>query len=178
MQCIFFKSLIFIAMTVPSGTFCSRSFHPIHCDISAMFSDSTPGSARAFLGPCPTSPAAAIPNARNAGTSTMRRARRHLRAPRRYSASRRSLGWICGFYPGSRPGEYQDGTATFDQARADFFAFGRAVKSDQQTAAMRSMCRISRLSGACCAPGRREQQAYFRRRHRRTIQPALHFVAA
>src|ERR1700738_5536176 len=30
-------------------------------------------------------------------------------------------GWICGFYPGSEPGEYTDGTAvTFDQARADF----------------------------------------------------------
>jgi hypothetical protein len=32
-------------------------------------------------------------------------------------------GWICGFYPGSEPGEYLDGTAaTFDQARADFEA--------------------------------------------------------
>jgi hypothetical protein len=30
-------------------------------------------------------------------------------------------GWICGFYPGSEPGEYTDGTAvTFDKARADF----------------------------------------------------------
>jgi hypothetical protein len=30
-------------------------------------------------------------------------------------------GWICGFYPGSRPGEHRDGTAaTFDQARAGF----------------------------------------------------------
>jgi hypothetical protein len=28
-------------------------------------------------------------------------------------------GWICGFYPGSEPGEYTDGTAvTFDQRRA------------------------------------------------------------
>jgi hypothetical protein len=32
-------------------------------------------------------------------------------------------GWDCGFYPGSRPGEHQSGTAaTFDQARADFEA--------------------------------------------------------
>src|ERR1700737_1675029 len=32
-------------------------------------------------------------------------------------------GWICGFYPGSEPGEYLDGTAaTFDQARPDFEA--------------------------------------------------------
>jgi hypothetical protein len=29
--------------------------------------------------------------------------------------------WDCGFYPGSHPGEHQDGTAAiFDQARADF----------------------------------------------------------
>jgi hypothetical protein len=32
-------------------------------------------------------------------------------------------GWSCGFYPGSRPGEYAYGTgATFDQARAEFEA--------------------------------------------------------
>jgi hypothetical protein len=30
-------------------------------------------------------------------------------------------GWSCGFYPGSHPGEHEDGTApTFEQARADF----------------------------------------------------------
>jgi hypothetical protein len=35
--------------------------------------------------------------------------------------SGRAWGWVCGFYPGSEPGEYRDGTAkTFDQARADF----------------------------------------------------------
>ena len=29
--------------------------------------------------------------------------------------------WICGFYPGSRPGEIQSGTsATFEDARAEF----------------------------------------------------------
>jgi hypothetical protein len=29
--------------------------------------------------------------------------------------------WHCGFYPGSNPGEQQNGTAaTFDEARADF----------------------------------------------------------
>ncbi len=29
--------------------------------------------------------------------------------------------WNCGFYPGSRPGEYQSDTApTFEEARADF----------------------------------------------------------
>jgi hypothetical protein len=32
-------------------------------------------------------------------------------------------GWSCGFYPGSEPGEYLDGTAIdFDQARTDFEA--------------------------------------------------------
>jgi hypothetical protein len=31
--------------------------------------------------------------------------------------------WCCGFYPGSHPGEHQNGTAaTFDQARSDFKA--------------------------------------------------------
>jgi hypothetical protein len=30
-------------------------------------------------------------------------------------------GWSCGFYPGSHPGEHEDGTAaTFEQARGDF----------------------------------------------------------
>jgi len=30
-------------------------------------------------------------------------------------------GWICGFYPGSEPGEHLSGTAAiFEQARADF----------------------------------------------------------
>jgi hypothetical protein len=34
--------------------------------------------------------------------------------------------WACGFYPGSRPGEYRSGTAaTFDDARADFEAAWR-----------------------------------------------------
>jgi hypothetical protein len=29
--------------------------------------------------------------------------------------------WYCGFYPGSHPGEHQNGTAaTFEEARADF----------------------------------------------------------
>jgi hypothetical protein len=30
-------------------------------------------------------------------------------------------GWSCGFYPGSHPGEHEDGTAaTFEEARVDF----------------------------------------------------------
>jgi hypothetical protein len=36
-QCVFSKSLIFIAMAAAIPTFCSRSFHPIHCDFIAMF---------------------------------------------------------------------------------------------------------------------------------------------
>jgi hypothetical protein len=29
--------------------------------------------------------------------------------------------WLCGFYPGSKPGEQRGGSAaTFDQARAEF----------------------------------------------------------
>jgi hypothetical protein len=35
--------------------------------------------------------------------------------------SGRPWGWICGFSPGSEPGEFRDGTAeTFDLARVDF----------------------------------------------------------
>jgi hypothetical protein len=35
-------------------------------------------------------------------------------------------GWICGFYPGSEPGEYLSGTGVaFDEARADFEAAWR-----------------------------------------------------
>ena len=34
--------------------------------------------------------------------------------------------WLCGFYPGSNPGEQRGGTAgTFDQARAEFEAARR-----------------------------------------------------
>jgi hypothetical protein len=38
--------------------------------------------------------------------------------------------WLCGFYPGSRPGEQCGGTApTFDQARADFEAAWRVFSA-------------------------------------------------
>ena len=37
-------------------------------------------------------------------------------------------GWILGFYPGTEPEEYRDGTAeTFDLARADFDAAWKAL---------------------------------------------------
>jgi hypothetical protein len=38
--------------------------------------------------------------------------------------------WTCGFYPGSHPGEHQNGTAaTFDEARADFEAAWQICQS-------------------------------------------------
>jgi hypothetical protein len=37
-QCACSKSLIFLAVTLDSVPFCSRSFHPIRCDIVAAFS--------------------------------------------------------------------------------------------------------------------------------------------
>jgi hypothetical protein len=45
-------------------------------------------------------------------------------APSRAASASRTMvdngAGICGFYPGSEPGEFRDGTAaTFDQARAD-----------------------------------------------------------
>lgn len=44
-------------------------------------------------------------------------------------------GWICGFYPGSDPGEHTTGTAaTFDQARADFEAAWRVFLSNRTEA--------------------------------------------
>jgi hypothetical protein len=48
-------------------------------------------------------------------------------------------GWQCGFYPGSEPGEYENGTAkTFKRARADFGAawarfLARRTEADFQT---------------------------------------------
>jgi hypothetical protein len=74
-----------------------------------------------FNGACPSSPAAAIPNARTAGTSiteTCTSARSRSACVPHHEDP---WGWICGFYPGSEPGEYADGTAkTFKQARTDF----------------------------------------------------------
>jgi hypothetical protein len=43
--------------------------------------------------------------------------------------------WLCGFYPGSHPGECTSGTAaTFDQARADFEAAWRVFLSNRTEA--------------------------------------------
>jgi hypothetical protein len=43
--------------------------------------------------------------------------------------------WRCGFYPGSRPGECQSGTAaTFHEARADFEAAWRVFLSNRTEA--------------------------------------------
>ena len=44
-------------------------------------------------------------------------------------------GWSCGFYPGSHPGEHEDGTAaTFDQAHPDFEAAWRVFLSNRTEA--------------------------------------------
>ena len=43
--------------------------------------------------------------------------------------------WCCGFYPGSHPGEHQNGTAaTFDEARADFEAAWKVFLSKRTEA--------------------------------------------
>src|SRR3979490_3256392 len=50
----------------------------------------------------------------HAGTITIRSGNPHDEDP---------WEWCCGFYPGSHPGEHQNGTAAmFDQARSDFEA--------------------------------------------------------
>src|SRR5258706_4065491 len=50
-------------------------------------------------------------------------------------------GWVCGFYPGSHPREFIDGTAaTFDRARADFGAAWRVFLSKRTEADFRA-CR-------------------------------------
>jgi hypothetical protein len=50
-------------------------------------------------------------------------------------------GWICGFYPGSEPGEYADGTAvTFDQARADFERAWKVFLSKRTEADFQEWC--------------------------------------
>jgi hypothetical protein len=43
--------------------------------------------------------------------------------------------WTCGFYPGSHPGEHQNGTAaTFDEARVDFERAWRVFLSNRTEA--------------------------------------------
>src|SRR3981189_3022708 len=56
--------------------------------------------------------------------------------------------WRCGFYPGSHPGEHQDGTAaSFDEARPDFAAAGTvflAKRSEADVQAWRGQHAASR----------------------------------
>ena len=74
------------------------------------------------MGACQNSPAGDIASARTVGmsitaTCMSARSRAGLVSPN----NGRPWDWICGFYPGSEPGGFRDGTAaTFDQARADF----------------------------------------------------------
>jgi hypothetical protein len=49
--------------------------------------------------------------------------------------------WDCGFYPGSHPGEHQDGTAAiFDQARADFERAWAAFLPNRTEADFQAWC--------------------------------------
>jgi hypothetical protein len=55
--------------------------------------------------------------------------------------------WTCGFYPGSHPGEHQNGTAaTFDEARADFEAAWELFLTNRTQADFRA--RSARLDRA------------------------------
>jgi hypothetical protein len=60
--------------------------------------------------------------------------------------------WNCGFYPGSHPGEHQDGTAaTFDEARSDFEAawkVWRSEPSQKPSTLMKCVCRHGLCNGA------------------------------
>ena len=67
----------------------------------------------------PPSPAANPPTAKIAGTVTIQAGTIAKRVDNPHDTDQ--WEWICGFYPGSRPGEIQSGTsAAFDQARAKF----------------------------------------------------------
>src|SRR5260370_6699006 len=61
--------------------------------------------------------------------------RRHDRDQDRQPHDEDPWEWHCGFYPGSEPGEQQNGTAaTFDEARADFECAWRVFLSNRTEA--------------------------------------------
>jgi hypothetical protein len=92
----------------------------------------------------------------HAGTIAMRAGNPHDTEP---------WEWICGFYPGSRPGEIQSGTsATFEDARAEFAAAWKiffANRSEADFQAWRTSGIRPRGNMRCGAPGnyRRNYQA-------------------
>src|SRR5260370_6167930 len=70
--------------------------------------------------------------------------RRHDRDQDRQPHDEDPWEWHCGFYPGSEPGEQQNGTAaTFDEARADFEAAWQVFLS-KRTEADFQACRDQR----------------------------------
>jgi hypothetical protein len=64
--------------------------------------------------------------------------------------------WHCGFYPGSHPGEHQDGTAaSFDEARSDFEAAWKVfLRSEPRRSGVAWPARLDR-SKICDAASRR-----------------------
>ena len=76
---------------------------------------------------CLISPADDTANAPTAGTSITAMFTSALsRAASAIRSAEPQWQWLCGFYPGSNPGEQRGGTAgTFDQARAEFEAAWR-----------------------------------------------------
>src|SRR6267378_6459165 len=60
--------------------------------------------------------------------------------------------WCCGFYPGSHPGEHQNGTAaTFDQARSDFEAAWKVFLANRTEAFRRGVAsKIGPLENMRC----------------------------
>jgi hypothetical protein len=67
-------------------------------------------------------------------------------------------GWICGFYPGSEPGEYTDGTAlSFVKARADFerawkIFFSKRTEADFQAWREQRDSVLPSVTGTTSAP--------------------------
>jgi hypothetical protein len=65
--------------------------------------------------------------------------------------------WHCGFYPGSHPGEHQDGTAaSFDEARSNFEAAWKFfLRSEPRRSGVAWPARLDR-SKICDAASRRK----------------------
>ena len=61
--------------------------------------------------------------------------------------------WYCGFYPGSHPGEHQNGTAaTFEEARADFESAWQVFLSKRTEARFSGIRAVGRWQAALIAP--------------------------
>src|SRR3981189_162848 len=61
--------------------------------------------------------------------------------------------WSCGFYPGSHPGEHQDGTAaTFDEARRRFRASMDLVSVETYRSRFPGVARSTGMDGREISP--------------------------